>query len=407
MIIQNTLFKKTVVAVFVLLALLCVNYAQAEQEDRLQFSGFARVVLGYLDDENAEYLGYDDAISFDQQTLIGLQVDYKITDTWSATGQLIGHTSNERDSGVEWLYLSYSPTKSLRFKFGRQRTSFFNYSDIIDVGFAYPWITQPQQVYTSYLFPTFDGVMVSYEFSGKEFIMSLEGYWGNFDGRVYVINDDVDANVNDLRGIISNLSYHNWTFRASYHRGDSRISGAVFNQLPTFSDQLRRLGFTQSADSLGLDGLGEFYQLSVNYENLDYFIRTEFTGIRPGYLVAPKVNSYFISAGYNFYPFTTYISVASNGNEYGQPATDVPVGITPQLDALSLGYQTIFNQLPIDNSTAVTLGTRWDWKPNLAFKAEVTFLDGDNNDRAFFNIKDPQNFDREATLYQIAMEWVF
>jgi hypothetical protein len=47
--------------------------------------------------------------------------------------------------------------------------AFLNCGDIIDIGFAYPWITTPQQVYTTYVFSSFDGVLVSYEFVDKEF----------------------------------------------------------------------------------------------------------------------------------------------------------------------------------------------------------------------------------------------
>ncbi len=409
MIIQEkNISRNIIISGLISLTLFCFSDVYAEQDDKLQFSGFARVVMGHLDDENAEYIGYGNAISFDQQTLLGLQADFQITDSLSVTGQVIGHTGTHRESGLEWLYLSYSPSKSLQFKIGRQRTPFFNYSDIIDVGFAYPWITTPQQVYSSFFFSSFDGVMASYEFAGKEFIMNFEGYWGSFDGNIYVANDEVDAKVNDLRGIISNLSYQNWTFRASYHQTDAMVSGGIrLAELSLFGAQLRQLGFTQSADSLCLDGLSEFYQISVNYENLNYFILTEFTQVTAEFLIAPKMDSYFVSAGYNFYPFTSYISVANNRSEYGQPATDIPIGVAPELDALAFGYQAIFGQLSLDSSTAVTLGTRWDWKSNIAFKAEVTFIEGDSNDRAFFNIKDTQNFDREATLYQLAMEWVF
>ena len=115
----------------------------AEDDDKLQFSGFARLVLGYLDDKDANYLDYDNSLRIDKESLIGFQIDYQAFDSLAFTGQLIGHTDKERDSGIEWLYLTYTPTKKLKFKLGRQRTPFLNYSDVIDVGYAYPWATLP------------------------------------------------------------------------------------------------------------------------------------------------------------------------------------------------------------------------------------------------------------------------
>ena len=79
------------------------SFAFTEDEDKLQFSGFARVVMGYLDDKNAEYLNYDNSVSIDKESLIGLQVDYQIIDSLALTGQVIGHAGNQRDSGIEWL----------------------------------------------------------------------------------------------------------------------------------------------------------------------------------------------------------------------------------------------------------------------------------------------------------------
>jgi len=41
-------------------------------------------------------------------------------------------------------------------------------------------------------------------------------------------------------------------------------------------------------------------------------------------------------------------------------------------------------------------------------KAEVSFLDGEEGNTSFFEVKDgEEGFDRQATLYQVALEWVF
>ena len=88
------------------LLLLCVaSTLHAETVDKLQLSGFARVILGYLDDENAEYVGYDNSISANQQSLLGLQAEYLFNDEWSVTGQVVGFTGDQRNSGLEWLYI--------------------------------------------------------------------------------------------------------------------------------------------------------------------------------------------------------------------------------------------------------------------------------------------------------------
>ena len=381
-----------------------MSSVSAKTDDALQFSGFARVVLGYLDESNATYLGYDDSLSLDQQSLIGLQADYQISDDLSVTGQFVGHTGHERQSGVEWLYLTYEPNRSTQIRLGRQRTPFFNYSDSIDVGFAYPWITLPQQVYNSVFFSTFDGILANYQWSGKEVGLEVEGYWGSFNDTIYNAGVEVDTNVNDLRGLIAKINYGGWTFRGAMHTTQTFLE---LSELEGFASILNQFGFSQSAEFLNPNGSVDFYQLGASYENLDYFFRAEATKTVTGSMSIPDIDSYLVAAGYNYYPFLTYVSFGKNKSTYDSPVNEIPVGFDPQLDALAFGFQNIFNTLPVLSSQSVTIGTRWDWKANLAFKAEITWIKAEQGSKANFNVLNETEFDRKAPLYQLALEWVF
>ncbi len=386
------------------LALLCnAHPIYAETSDKLQFSGFARVVLGYLDDKNAEYLNYDNSLSIDNESLIGLQADYQMMDSLAVTGQLIGHSGEQRDSGIEWLYLTYTPTNALKLKLGRQRTPFLNYSDVIDVGYAYPWATLPQQTYPRHFFSNFDGLTASYEIPSTLFLMNIEGYWGYFKDKVVVSEREMEAKTTGFHGLISHISFKNWNLRGSYHQGTTSVT---LDDVTQFSGLLSQLGFSQSADSLATTGVTEVFQFSANYETVDYFVRGELNRIKADFIFVPDTDGYFLSTGYNYFPFSSYISYSKNTIDYEQPASDIPIGLSPVLDGLAYSYLNIFEQLPVNSSEAYTLGTRWDLQPGLALKGEVSLIKGADNESAFFNIKDTA-FDREALLYLIALEWVF
>ena len=45
-------------------------------------------------------------------------------------------------------------------------------------------------------------------------------------------------------------------------------------------------------------------------------------------------------------------------------------------------------------------------KTNIALKAELSILDGKEGKSSFYDIKE-NSFDRNAALYQVAVEWVF
>lgn len=396
------LLKVTYYALFILLSFSTTSFA--EDDNKLQVSGFARVLMGYLDDENAEYAGYDNSVNLNKQSLLGLQADYIFNDKISLTGQVVGYTDTQRNSGLEWLYVTYNPNNALRIKFGRQRIPFFNYSDSLDVGFAYPWLTLPQQFYDTAFFSTFDGIMANYQFNFNNLLINYEGYWGRFDDKIYLASQEIDTKVTDLMGVNASLSYKNFTLRASYNQGDAEIEQ---QQAKQFSQQLRQFGYTRSANWLNANGRIKFYQLSANYEDLNYFIRSEIAKMVGESGLVADIDSFYISAGYNFCPYTAYITYSKKNLHFNHPANEISFGESPQQDVLAATYLGVLAAFPDDKSTGTKIGIRWDWQTNVALKAEMTFVEAHEKISNDYAVKDLGNFDGHAMLYQLGLEWVF
>ncbi|MBF7074400.1 hypothetical protein ISG33_13420 [Glaciecola sp. MH2013] len=383
------------------------SFARASDElsERFEFNGFARVVAGYLDESSATFQDYGNDIDLSQQSLIALQGEFRISDALSISSQLLAHSSAERDSGVEWLYLTYQPNNNWRFKLGKLRTPFFRYSDTIDVGFAYPWISPPQQVYSGFLFSNYEGVTGSYLFSYGGVNFDLEAYYGRYDGEITREDERVDLEADEIKGLIFSASKGNLTARIS-----ATQSSDFFADVPAFtqfSEILERAGFTENAESLRFNGKVTGYQANINYDTLDYFLAAEWTRIRSDLLVVPQVDAYYFTAGYNFYPFQIHASYSTSDTNNIVPVNQIPPGVSPQLDQISFVYEQITGNLPEYDLDSVTLGARWDFLHNMSAKAEITVLDGEPGQRSFYSeIADP-SFDRKATLYQVAIEWVF
>ncbi|MFQ3250967.1 MAG: hypothetical protein ACI9O6_002807 [Glaciecola sp.] len=401
--IFSNLYRTYIFSFFLATSLFLHGVGQAE-ESRVEFSGFARAVVGQLDEENLDFLGYDDGYSFSEQSLLALRADFALSESFSIVAQAIGHTSDARDSGIQWLYLDYAPTQNLSFKLGRQRIPLFNYSDVIDVGFAYSWITPPTQVYTTYIFSEFDGILSRYEFTTKSVSGSVGAYLGQFDGDIQIVGVEQDTKVDYVGGVFASVNLDNFTFSAAYHKG--KVEADIL-QLDAFEDLLRMFNFNSSADELSIDDKASFFKIGLTYNSLDFFVESEFTKIKANSSFVPAVDASYLMAGYNFSPFSVHATVAQSKVHYQAPVNEIPLGVNPQLDALHYGFNQIFASLPIDNLKSLTLGTRYDWKHNIAFKAEVTVLKGDDNERSFFIVTDTSLPEREATLFQLAAEWVF
>ena len=399
--------KSTLSAISIMVVLLyslSVRSAYADLQDRIEFSGFGRVVGGYLDTNKATYEGYANTLSFSQESLLALQSDVKINDTLSFSAQLLGHADSERESGLEWMYLTYQPSPNWQFKAGKLRTPFFHYSDVVDIGFSYPWVSPPQEIYTEFLFSNYEGISSSYSNNAMEFNFEIEGYFGAYKGSISTSQETVSIN-DEILGLILHINKGNFNARVS------GIKSVKFDaDVPSFkalASVFRQAGFEAEADDLRLDKESSAYQASVTYDTLDYFLLAEWVKATSKVLAIPSVNAYYLTAGYNFAPFQAHITYSVSSNNYSVRENTIPTGVSAQLDELSQAYGLIIDRLYLNELDSIKLGLRWDFKHNFAVKTEITFLNGTPNQRSFYSDIVDSNFDRNATLYQFAIEWVF
>ena len=407
--------------------------------ERVHFSGFARVVGGALDAEDASYLGYENSISFRQHSLFALQTDVDLTETFSFTTQLMAHASEDKETGLEWAYLTWRPSNRWNFKAGRLRTPFYFYSDTLDLGFAYPWIIPPQQVYTPYLFPNFTGLGGAYQFNIRDWDIEAEAYWGRIDN--FVVKDEyaADTEVSNPRGLILDAWRGNLRLRASYHLSDTELKLPQAGFLGRVSDnlvaELREQGFNRSADSLRAKSSTTFTQLAISYDALDYFLKAEYTRLRRTNASAvPEFDSYYLSGGYTFYPFNlpitahaTFARIRTKGRD--RPVEDEiecspgglfggsPGGLPLPAPSPNCFYRALYLEAfdyirsansPLDDDLrSLSVGLRWDVNPSVALKAEWVHLRGAREQRGFFTIDPTADFDRRANLFLLGLEWVF
>ena len=122
--------------------------------------------------------------------------------------------------------------------------------------------------------------------------------------------------------------------------------------------------------------------------------------------VLANLESFYVSYGYYYESVLFHITYAASNQSINTVENTIPVGVTPALDQLYYAVEELNSYFPTDDLDTWTLGARWDVKTNVALKAEVSFLDGKEGKTSFF-VVDDQRFDRNATLYQVALEWVF
>ncbi|QSX32122.1 hypothetical protein JYB87_10015 [Shewanella avicenniae] len=403
---------KKCVAQAVSTVVLCGSYltqsAMAEDSawNNLTFSGFGRFVVGNLGTDKAEFKGYDDGVTFKPASLLGLQANYQFSDKLSVTAQGVLTASETRDSDLEWLYLTWTPADNLTIRAGRQRGPFFLYSDSIDVGYSYPWINLPFQIYNGYIFPTYDGIDVTWGYSTDTIDYTLQGYAGSYGGGgIYIFGGTTDYELKKMGGLIAKARYENVEFRVSRYRGypDLKIP-----QLSQLQQMLQSAGLTRTADALKTKGWGDITQLGFSYDDLNYFFRAEWMQAQSEiqYMVPWALTGYYVGGGVYWGDFTFHLTYAASQMHYSNFEQEIVPGISPELDQVYYAIESIMAQRYKDNAKSWTVGARWDVADNVALKTEVTFLNGNPGENAFYDNPQP-DFDRNSTLFLFAIDWVF
>jgi len=400
--------RRVATVISMLPALLAGWHAQAQEiTDNLEVSGFARVIGGYLDHDDRRFEGYTDEVSFGEQSLVAVQPTYSFNDKLSVTSQLIGYTNSDRDSGVEWAYLSYQPNSAWHLRAGKLRTPFFIYSDSIDVGYSYPWVTAPIQIYDNYMFSTFNGASASYYQSGSEVALNLEAYYGYFKGDLFFEGSKVDleTEVEDLAGIVATINRNNLSLRMAYHQGQNKTEIPYVNELRT---QLYAAGFNASAESLESSGDVYALQTSLSYDTLNSFYKAEWVKAVTGFEIAPEVTAYYLMAGYVHNDLTFHLTYSRSEYKDVEAEDELPTSPTgnPQFDLLSAAYYRVFENTANGSLSSYTLGTRWDFRLNMALKADVSMFEASEQRNGLPPGSDTSTAE-DAYLYQVAWEWIF
>jgi len=140
-------FLKTVAA-----PLLLLHAGALSAVENIQLNGFFTVGAA-VSDENVDTQNgnISDDIGFDEDTRVGVQISADINKRMSVTAQLLGASDQGQsfDATFDWGYVSYSLSENIDIRGGKIKFPTFLISEYIEVGYAYPWIRPPAEVYSS------------------------------------------------------------------------------------------------------------------------------------------------------------------------------------------------------------------------------------------------------------------
>lgn len=341
----------------------------------VDISGFLTTSLVMLDTDNDGVTYNNGAITdearFDNpDSRLGLQFTGSINDYMDATAQLIAKGRGGNDSiSTDWAFVSINATSDTQVRTGKLKLSTFLISDYIEVGYAYPWIRPPQEVYSLNPINTLVGADVLYTPTVGNTQLMIQPYVGSNRASTYVSPA--------LADIVPGL-------KTGDELGFSVSNMAGINLVANFEVMTLRLGYlTTEVDqpNFGLEGEDATFAsagLTIDWNNFvtyaEYATRDESPNLEAAF---PDQDAYYVTLGYRigkFLPNVTYANV-----DYGKDESPLAI-----------------------RQSSVTAGLRYEFLDGAALKFEVQQVEPEEGNYGLFNSKV-----EDAMLYGVALDVIF
>lgn len=151
-----------------LVACLVTTSSYALEQGEYRLNGFGSAGITHLGgEENGRTYGVagqtNDSWRGDQLSKLGGQIQYGVTDTIGLTFQATVKPEQDNwKANLEWAYISWQANDRLILRAGRLRNPVYMYSETLDVGFTYPWLRLPDEVYSQVQLSNYEGADAVY-----------------------------------------------------------------------------------------------------------------------------------------------------------------------------------------------------------------------------------------------------
>ena len=362
-----------------IVAVLASPAAHAIQFDGFMTAGAAQIVSIDEADKGNIYIGglgdrgISEDLSFEKDTRFGLQISSDVAENMSVVAQLLGRGENGNFNAIiEWAYIDYEIHETTSVHVGKIKQPVYLVNDYVEVGYAYPWIRPPQEVYLlNNPLNTVNGIELLLQFPVGPGTLSLQPYVGSN-------RDDIPNaqgayfEAENIYGIDIKYSGRGYTAHASNFQCEVKTFG----------------GFTTDANNpflqpltVNLNGTGNCNVSAAGF-NLDlanvvvYAEWTKRTTDKELSRAFGDTEAYYATVGYRFgkfLPHITFASITGEASTFGLSTgngaiTDGSVPSSLPVPGGSLNF-------PVQLQTSITAGLRYEVNDSAALKIEYQVVD--------------------------------
>jgi len=370
-----------------IVAALASTSAQAIQFDGFMTAGASKIVTIKEEDKGNIYIGglgdrgISEDLSFEKDTRFGIQISSDVTEKMSVVAQLLGRGDQGNFNAIiEWAYIDYEFHDTTSIHVGKIKQPVYLVNDYVEVGYAYPWIRPPQEVYLlNNPLNTVNGIELLLQFPVGPGTLSFQPYMGS--NRDEIPNaQGAFFEAENIYGMDVKYAGRGYTVHASDFQCDVKTFG----------------GFSTDANNpfmapltVDLNGKGKCNVAAAGF-NVDlanvvvYAEWTKRTTTEELSRAFGNTEAYYATLGYRigkWLPHITYASIEGKassvglapGSTFGPPgggAITLPPNTTsiPPNPGFSLNF-------PVQIQTSITAGLRYEVNDSAALKIEYQVID--------------------------------
>ena len=338
---------------------------------------------------------------------LGGQLDFRFDARWSAVLQVVSEQRLDYSyqPRVEWANLKYQVTPELALRFGRIALPMFIAADYRKVGYAYPWIRTPIEVYRVLPLGNSDGVDLSWRWNGEAMRSTTQLLYGRTDMPLF---DGARLRGHGIAGFSHTVERGALSARASLIT--ARLSVSLFPELFSAIDSFGAQGRDLTRRLKVEDKRASAMSIGLNYDPGRWFAIGEAGYSKvDGYLGGTR--SAYLSSGWRHNNLTPYLGYARVRGRLPDGPTRLELGgLAPAYAAAGAGLNTALAAMmrAVPSQSTISAGLRWDVASNLALKLQHERVTTRNGSRGMFinSVPDYQS-GRTAQVTSAALDFVF
>jgi len=358
------------------LSVLASSSVQAIQFDGFMTAGASKIVSIDDADKGNIYIGglgdrgISEDLSFERDTRFGLQISSDVTEDMSVVAQLLGRGDKGNFNAIiEWAYIDYEVTDYASIHVGKIKQPVYLVNDYVEVGYAYPWIRPPQEVYLlNNPLNTVNGIELLLQFEVGPGTLSFQPYLGSN-------RDDIPNaqgaffEAENIYGMDIKYSGRGYTVHASGFQCEVKTFGG-FNVTGTGVGDV----------AVDLNGKGDCFVGATGF-NLDLanvVVYAEFQKRTTDDTLSRAfgdTEAFYTTVGYRmgkWLPHLTFASIEGEASTVTPGAVTVTTaaGPTPPFPPVGASFN-----FPVPIQTSITAGLRYEVNDSAALKIEYQVVD--------------------------------